>query len=239
MQPESSYVLAQHVFMTSVDERYVFLDLRSDRYLCLDHKHSENVRHLLRNPAAALSMPVWTPRGGDHAGDGIIAALVHRGLLVRCEDPSAVAPRLTLPPPKSALQNRVDTVVRPAHVRRFLRSAVRTSAQLRWKGIEETVDAVVSMRPANPEGVNVHDTELLAALTGIFRRLRHYYPRPYLCLFDSLALLYFLSSYSLFPRWVFAVRLQPFGAHCWIQADDRVVNDQLDDIRPYSPIMCI
>ncbi|MEO1020428.1 MAG: lasso peptide biosynthesis B2 protein, partial [Pseudomonadota bacterium] len=64
-------------------------------------------------------------------------------------------------------------------------------------------------------------------------------PRPYLCLFDSLALLYFLARYEVFPQWVFAVQLKPFRAHCWVQSNSLVVNDVVANVRHYTPIMSI
>ena len=68
--------------------------------------------------------------------------------------------------------------------------------------------------------------------------MRPFYPRPYLCLFDSLALINFLSHYRLRARLVFGVHLAPFDAHCWVQVEDIVLDDALDNVRDYNtPIM--
>lgn len=58
-------------------------------------------------------------------------------------------------------------------------------------------------------------------------------------MFDSLALLHFLARYRQFPRWVYGVKLKPFRAHCWVQAGDVVVNDIVDNVRGYTPIMSV
>lgn len=74
-------------------------------------------------------------------------------------------------------------------------------------------------------------------LFSVFQLLRPYYPRPYLCLFDSVALLHFLLKFGVHADWVFGVRVAPFGAHCWVQVDSLLVNDICDNVRCYVPIM--
>ena len=37
--------------------------------------------------------------------------------------------------------------------------------------------------------------------------------------------------------WVFAVKGAPFAAHCWIQLGDIVLNDSVENVRAYTPIM--
>jgi hypothetical protein len=69
--------------------------------------------------------------------------------------------------------------------------------------------------------------------------------RPYFfaakdaCLFDALALSEFLAAYRIHPRWVFGVQARPFAAHCWLQLNGVVLNDTLDHVRRYAPIMIV
>jgi hypothetical protein len=63
--------------------------------------------------------------------------------------------------------------------------------------------------------------------------------RKHVCLYDSLALVEFLAHYRLFPQWVFGVMAEPFAAHCWVQQDDRVLNDSVDYVRGFTPIMVV
>lgn len=81
--------------------------------------------------------------------------------------------------------------------------------------------------------------EAALPLLAVFDRLRLFYPRPYLCLFDSLALIHFLARFDLYPDWVFAVRADPFEAHCWVQADAVVLNDTVERVASLHPIMVI
>lgn len=59
------------------------------------------------------------------------------------------------------------------------------------------------------------------------------------CFFRSLALLKYLSLYRMSADWVFGVRLSPFSAHCWIQCGQVVLNERLDNVLNYTPIMRI
>ena len=59
------------------------------------------------------------------------------------------------------------------------------------------------------------------------------------CLNDSLALIHFLATQGHFPRWVIGVRVQPFGAHSWVQSGDVVLNDLPENVRHYRPILVV
>jgi hypothetical protein len=58
-------------------------------------------------------------------------------------------------------------------------------------------------------------------------------------LFDSLALVHFLRGFGFHPQWVFGVKLDPFGAHCWVQQDGGLLNDELDRTTLFTPIMVV
>ena len=57
------------------------------------------------------------------------------------------------------------------------------------------------------------------------------------CLFNSLALIEFLAQHDCYPHWVFGVRARPFAAHCWVQLDHTVLNDGVEHVSRYTPIM--
>jgi hypothetical protein len=59
------------------------------------------------------------------------------------------------------------------------------------------------------------------------------------CLYDSLALLRFLSYYGVFPTCVIGVQTGPFGAHCWVQYQAVVFNDAPEYVRRFTPILAV
>ncbi len=113
----------------------------------------------------------------------------------------------------------------------------RASLLLKRRHIHEIVCGVRDRKAeASPAGECV---DILKQHTAIFRKLRPWYPRGYLCLFDALALVEFLARRHLFPTWVFGVQAQPFGAHCWVQAGDQLLNEGAEFANQFTPIMAV
>lgn len=83
------------------------------------------------------------------------------------------------------------------------------------------------------------DLERLREETSAFCQLRPWYPRDYRCLFDSFALSEFLFARRIFSRWVFGVQVMPFGAHCWLQIGELVLNESIEEAGRYTPILAI
>lgn len=222
-----------------VDGHCVFLDLRKDKYFCLGQDHSAAIMQLTSD-AAPHSTVVWEPAiSGNRCNREILGVLVNKGLVVPSGEINSFRRRAAIPRPTSTVCSTdiIPPPIRALHILPFLSSVLRASISLRWRSMESTVQSVAKMRSEHSETPAAVDSRSVAELTWIFQRLRPYYPKPYRCLFDSLALLYFLGSFSLFPTWVFAVRLRPFSAHCWVQLADQVVNDDPGRLRAYSPIM--
>lgn len=59
------------------------------------------------------------------------------------------------------------------------------------------------------------------------------------CLLRSLALARHLRSSACAAQLVIAVRADPFSAHCWVQADNHLLNDDLDNVASYEPILVV
>lgn len=239
-----TYQLAKHAFFCFADNHCVFLDLRSDKYFCLGRTHTDAIKGLLNGPLVAneRSCHVRINDANPAESDVVVQALVRKGLLVRsiAGSKSATPVRVDLP---SASAMEVLNAPRPrlasAHMWHFLAAAATASRYLRWLSIEQTVRAVEDRKRTRATAAAAVEAGAITELFLIFQILRPYYPRPFLCLFDSLALLHFLARYGVFPLWVYGVKLEPFEAHCWVQVGDVVVNDILDNVRGYTPIMVV
>jgi hypothetical protein len=44
---------------------------------------------------------------------------------------------------------------------------------------------------------------------------------------------------SICPELVLGIRLQPFSAHCWVQHGEFLINDTLDRVRTYAPVLVV
>lgn len=59
------------------------------------------------------------------------------------------------------------------------------------------------------------------------------------CLYRAYLLRAFLASRGRGATWVFGVRTWPFSAHCWLQVGDVLLDDDLDRVGLYTPIMAV
>jgi len=126
-----------------------------------------------------------------------------------------------------------------AHAPSFFLSSARASRQLRDQCFQSIVAFVQARKRHNANPSRPLDIERAHFLLSIFDSLRLFFPRPYLCLFDSLALINFLAHFNLYPDWVFGVMAEPFEAHCWVQAGGIVLNDTLERVSAFTPIMYV
>lgn len=238
------YYLSKHAFFCLADNHYVFLDLRSDEYLCLGRTHTNAIKGLLDGQQVVdnhlTNSQLQETRNSNSSV--VIQALLKKGIFVQDEAYGKVPARPSVDAPAASLieafdktRSRIDT----AHIWHFFAAAATASRELRWGCIERTVRRVEARKLYRATDAAAVDSSLLANQLDTFQTLRPYYPRPYLCLFDSLALLHFLARIGVFPQWVFGVKLEPFAAHCWVQAGEIVVNDIVDNVRDYTPIMSV
>lgn len=241
---KSSYYLSKHTFICLADNHYVFLDLRSDEYLCLGREHTDAMKGLLSGQQVVdeSSADIRLQGTGNSGASVVVQALLKKGLLVENDAYGKPPTPARVAVPSASTMKDFDKPrprIGPAHVWNFFAAAAAASANLRWGSIERTVRSVAARKSTHATAATAVDIGASSTLFTIFHTLRPYYPRKYLCLFDSLALLHFLARYNTFPQWVYGVRLEPFAAHCWVQAGDSVVNDIIDNVRDYTPIMSV
>ena len=79
----------------------------------------------------------------------------------------------------------------------------------------------------------------LADQVTAFRQILPWAPFQRVCLYRSFFLLAFLRRQGFEATWVFGVQAWPFEAHCWLQVGDLVLDDSLEHVRPFTPILAI
>ena len=230
---ESPCRLADNAYVCLADGRLVFSDIRHDRYQCLGRVNTQHALHFIDGfPSADIARPHGTDR---ELTECIVRALTEAGLLADSESSGKPFTPVRIATPTSQLRSAgVTARPRPDHRLSFLRAAVTASAKLRLQRLQRIVRNVERRKRGDSSPQNCDDVR---ELTAVFHRLRPYYVREYLCRFDSLALLEFLANYRRFPEWVFGVTGEPFAAHCWVQDGDCVLNDTVDYVRRFTPIM--
>lgn len=241
-----SYFLTRNIYMCLSNGQFIFLDIEKDRYLSLDRAWTNTI-------APALHGWPSDQQGGSQPSDikpdsvaEIGSTMVEWGLLTPDRANGKDARPATIEPPATDLVSDEDLDnpgIKVGHLWNFLVASISASIGLRQRSIDNVINLVARRKVrrqksglSNSPGFDFNRARRMVA---IFDVLRPFYPRKYLCLYDSLALLEFLARYDIYPTWVYGVAAEPFNAHCWVQEASSVFNDSAESVRNYTPIMAV
>ncbi|ANO50071.1 lasso peptide biosynthesis B2 protein [Woeseia oceani] len=232
---ESPAKLAKHAYVCLADERLIFSDVRHDRYQCLDLRNTQTALRLF--PQIRSLDLLGSSDSDQEQVKRIDLALKGAGLLVDGNSDGKLSVPVRIAAPKKSFDLRQNNgCPQASHCMAFLKAALSASAKYRFLSLQRIIEGV-HRRKSRQADLDHNDPEKLLELVAVFHRLRPYYVREYLCRFDSLALIEFLAHYRHFPEWVFGVTGEPFAAHCWVQEGNMVLNDTVDFVRRFTPIM--
>jgi hypothetical protein len=239
----AAYFMLSHIHHCWTEDGIVLLDLKRGRYFGL-------ARDQLRSVIALV--PEWqmTAMEASEAGarsDAVTRAerLVRDRLLTR--EPGAAEARLPGPQLPRADEGLLDVpMAKPpeyntGHLGALALACIRSGLKLKWLSLERIVSSVALKKPRCSSGLPpAGPPASIRTLSEIFLYLRPLlYTAKERCLFDSLALVDFLSQYHHFPAWVIGVKTQPFGAHSWVQAGNLVLNDTAQRTRAFARILMV
>lgn len=210
--------LGPGVHAAHVGEDLVILDTLTDAYFCL---------------AAAAELIALGP--GGHVAvsqDDVAAQLLEAGLLALEPAPSRVPV-----PPRPIASTRLASPASPvtlelvlAIVASTLKVGRRFSRQSFASLLEGPEPSALALQ--NPSSA-------LTDAVAQFETLRPWLPLQGECLLRSYHLRTFLRARGLDALWVFGVRTWPFDAHCWLQAGDTALDEDLERLNAYHPIMAV
>lgn len=234
------YELAPYVSACTPGRSCIFLDLKHDRYIAVD---AERMRRLAPLLSSSHIESDATDFLNQHDGTSMpfVQELITAGLLrnaVRND-----TPRPPLPPTATRDLGCPDhprySKSRPRHRLSAVLAMMRADLILRRTALWRIADRIRTAKVRPVPGLFDPPPWEIDSITSTFLHLRPWYPRNYLCLYDSFALMLLLGAHRINADWVFGVREDPFLAHCWVQHNSVVLNDQLDRIRLFVPIMAI
>lgn len=224
------YFLPRHVHYCQRGDALIFLDLRHDDYTLVNGECASAFKALLAQ--AIDPNRETTANVRELLEGGLLTTDRGRGKIIT---PTQVA--LAVEPLVAMEASAAARITAPRFVR-FVAACAGAAARLRWLKIEQTV-STVEERKARAGASATMDLDLARELTATFVTLRALFPKNYVCLYDSLALIEFLAGYRIFPDWVFGVRLEPWAAHCWIQHGHYVFNEGVEEAAGFTPVMVV
>ncbi|WP_334185326.1 lasso peptide biosynthesis B2 protein [Novosphingobium sp.] len=208
-----------------VSDRLVFLDLPSDRYFCLSPRLEAGFR------AAVAGIP-------DVAPAIEIAPLLNAGLLMPTRGPELPTPCILPQPPRASFLDERPAPARPIAVGVLAAGIALSRLALRIGRFHQAI-ARLAERKAAIGNRHAPPDDAMRDLAAQFERTGEITQVHDRCLPRSLA----LASYAVRRGWpvdlVLAVQLRPFAAHCWVQAGAHLLNDRIDTVRPFTPILVV
>lgn len=217
----TSRYLAPHAYAVRLGDDLVFLDVNADSYLCWPSA----VGLELSSDGRTLT----TNRAGD------LHELQSAGLVSPIAAPAMFGAYLSMTPTGDLL--RADRAGPPDRGVELLRGSFDGAVVYRRARFVDLVrygaGHLPDGRPDAPPSASL--TEVVAG----FHRWACWTPAPAKCLIRSFMLLRRLRRSGHDARWVFGVRTWPFEAHCWLQAGPVVLDDAIERLRGYQPILVV
>jgi hypothetical protein len=226
------YLAPDHSFCAA-DKAYVFLDAGKDRYFAF-----------VGNAAGYFSEILNADRPGQlSCGAGKFADhLLTRGLLLPLSAEGCPAVACTSRVPyKSCFESAYTS---PVSVNASAWPGVITALARSWtlKRTRSLKGVLAGARRWKEHVPSEHSTDLeeVTRMTARFLALSPFlFTTQDACLFRSLFLMRFLADRGVAPTWTFGVRLAPFGAHSWVEYKGAVLNDHLEHVAAFTPILSI
>lgn len=220
-----AYALQPGISFAHVASRTVFLDLPADRYFCLA---PEAERSFARLTAAA------SPAPGDAQ---ILGGLEKQGILRTSDAASAPQPCPAVTEATASLLDAEPMPVPPIESLVAAMALLRAPLHLKLFGLHAAITGLRVRKARLKRATSEHET--LARSAAAFAQLRAIATTHDQCLPRSLAVARRLSAAGVGAELVLAVKLQPFAAHAWVQWRDLVVNDRVDAVRDFTPILVV
>lgn len=202
--------------------RSIFLDIEADRYFGIK--------------------PGWDQAFQSLVADGIagpeLSSLIDAGILVEDDAAGAIMrPPTILPATEEMSVDRVWPI--SGLGLRFIIAQIETVIALRTRTFSNVLRPIADhARIVEPDRTAGLTPEWKPFVSAFFASswLR---PRSGHCLTNSIAFMRVAQSRGLKAQLVLGVCAAPFSAHCWVQAGGHVLNDRLENIRNFEPILTI
>jgi len=220
--------LRPDILWCEANHRIALLDLTTQRYFTLSPRGDAAFRRLISHAP-------------PHDDDADALAGVITNSLERADSlGSKLASIGHLPiAARSALTDGAQGHTSLYQIALALIERLMTRRQIATTPFRDMIEALSNRRSGSDKSDGVlnssaHENAISAFLmTSRFVKIRDR------CLDHSIAMVRFLARFGYYPRLVLGVKMSPWGAHAWVQDGDLVLNDSVDRVRAYTPILVV
>jgi hypothetical protein len=239
-RPGSSCSLAEFVFVARTRHGAVLLDLSRNRYLGVGPADTQVLERVVED---------WPARPSDSlapsqhvAQKELTDSLLSRGIIrLGPPHPRAIPQAsIRLDGELVAIGDEIDAAasVHLGHIIFFVYALFASSLALRFRPIASVIQRIHTRRTAAiRNGCDFEETRA-SELVAIFRRIRPYaFVAGGHCLLHALTLVRFLAHYNQFPQLVLGVRVDPWGAHSWVQHGNFLLDTNPEKVCGFAAIL--
>jgi hypothetical protein len=237
------YFLNRCTSFCATNDGIVFLNMRINRYFGLDKGNARVLQSAVANwPSHNIGSGDATDFSDAHAAS-VMQQLTAHGILTTIEADSRVPIQPSVRSDRVLQTTGLTTRslrITYRQIVTFLLSVITVWVLLRLSNLQCLVERLdrrnkeLSQRPRGVDEARVR--ELVAA----FRTISSWtYTRFNQCLFDSLVMSIFMQRCNVPVTFIIGVSSRPFAAHAWVQFRDAVLNDSLERIDGFTPIVAV
>jgi hypothetical protein len=219
----SFFSLRDGLSFCAINDQIVFLDLVENRYFAL--------------PAGARRELVELLDNADDTEMGAPHALLKRNIVVECPTRCSIGVASIDSPAMSVLESSRGGTS-PFHVGRAIAARAVARFQLATRPLNRIIDDIRKAKSTLAPG-SVDHRRAEEEVAWSVETSKRFLDGNGRCLADSVAAIRLLVVRKAAANIVFGVRLNPFMAHCWVQAGTRLVTDRRDQVLQYTPILVV
>lgn len=219
------YRLRDGIHAALVDGRSVLLDIPKDRYFLVPDPVNDTLQDLDLDHDLSASQQQR------------LGSLVRSGILVTNpvgQNSRIYTQRAAEPATEAPQRQHTNSLLAAA-----LLQHARTSARIRLSSIGAILGNLRSRKKRLIESGKFASAHSIYERASAFRSSSKFYPNDHRCLRRSIAFMDDLLRHGHVADLVVGVQLSPFSAHCWVQQGETVLNDGIEDVQPYTPILVI
>ncbi|WP_343611829.1 lasso peptide biosynthesis B2 protein [Novosphingobium sp.] len=220
------FELRKGISFCEVSDRLLFLDVMADRYFCLQPAAEHSFRGMLYGGVI------------DDMQRGGLIGMLRSGTLIETHGHGVPHAFRIHHHASLSLLDAQNAQTSASRITGALSAIMGARLSLRWRGLHAILKSIDLGRIPWPRSGAV-DLDAIQETAMAFEKTSRVLRSHDKCLSRSIALARYLAARGLPGDLVIGVRLRPFGAHAWVQSGKWLVNDRIDTVRCYTPIMAV
>ena len=219
-----AYALRPGLHCCTVEGQTLCLDVAENGYFSLNAEAGNIVQRL----ADGEIQPIEDQQR--------LSTLVEKGILIEIAGDSEWRPPFCQP------NADMDPVAGSAHVTELILAVaaqLHAEWQIRQRPLAQILDSFTKRKSASRTSLDTGQAARLRRQIAGFGAANLLLGSTDRCLATSLAFASLCLRRGFPASLIFGVRTGPFTAHCWVQHHDIVLNDNIERVRLYTPILAL